>query len=211
MGRERREFNRTSGLRDSTLFVIAAESAKTEPKYFWGVQGKLHNSKIHIEVLERRDATHSSPSHVLSMLDSFSREYKIREGDQLWLVMDRDPKSWREAAIAQIARECHRKGYHLALSNPCFELWLLLHFEDVPSQDSTRKKYLFANRDQCLKAEIGKLVDGNISYIDNFYPQTELAIERAKSLDDRPASRWPSTLGTRVYRLLEILCAIQPT
>jgi hypothetical protein len=45
-------------------------------------------------------------------------------------------------------------------------------------------------------------------HIDHFLPHTSRATARSKALDTRPAERWPSGLGTRVYRLVEQL---QPT
>ena len=207
MGRERRSFTRPSGFRDATLFVIASEGARTEPKYFRGVREQLHSSRLHIEVLERQDRSNSSPVRILRMLDSFAKDYKLRDGDQLWLVMDRDRQSWRPQAIAEVARECVRKGYHLAVSNPCFEVWLLLHFEDIIQQAHARKSYLLANSDHCLKTEVASRLDREKPYIENFFSLTEQAIERAKRLDTKPRTRWPHGLGTRVYRLLERLLA----
>src|SRR5271156_5306789 len=100
MGRERRSFVRTSGFRDATLFVIASEGAVTEPKYFNGLKERSHNPRIHVEVRTRDNPTHSSPEHVLNMLDRFYREFNLQDDDQLWLCMDRDPQSWTPQTMA---------------------------------------------------------------------------------------------------------------
>jgi hypothetical protein len=202
MGRERRDFVRRSGFRDARLFVIASEGAVTEPRYFNGLKERWHNPRIHIEVLTRDDPTLSSPEQVLKTLDGFAREYALRDGDQLWLVMDRDLRSWKPRTMAGVARECERKTYHLAVSNPCFELWLLLHFEDVPSQGDARRSELFENADDLLKSEVARSCSSGCDYIENFIPHTRTAITRAEALDTKPQARWPSQLATRVYRLV---------
>jgi hypothetical protein len=33
-----------------------------------------------------------------------------------------------------VVKRCRQKGISVALSNPCFELWLLLHFADFPAE-----------------------------------------------------------------------------
>jgi hypothetical protein len=205
MARERREFMRRSGLRDAKLFVIASEGAVTEPKYFNDLKERWHNPRIHIEVVVRDNPGLSSPEHVLGELDRFRREYHLHEGDQLWLVMDRDPQSWTNETLRVVARECQRRRYSLAVSNPCFEIWLLLHFEDVPNQGAARRQELIRNAKRLLKSEVARHCSTSGPHIDNFIPHTEKAIARAEALDTSPRARWPSQLGTRVYRLVKQL------
>ena len=49
--------------------------------------------------------------------------------DEAWLIVDKD--QWTDAQLMQL-HEWARKGDNqgFALSNPKFEYWLLLHFED---------------------------------------------------------------------------------
>jgi RloB-like protein len=205
MGRERRYFVRRSGYRDGTLFVIACEGDVTEPRYFDGLKERWHNPRVHIEVVKRDDASASSPRSVLGTLDSFAGQYMLRDGDQLWLVIDRDSQTWKPSVLAQVSRACQQKNYFLAVSNPCFELWLLLHFEDLPVQGKQRQDQVLGNKRESLKREITQHCSSKIAYIDNFLPHTDRAIARAKALDSKPVDRWPSGLGTRVYRLVEQL------
>jgi RloB-like protein len=208
MARQRRGFVRRGGFRDAVLFVIASEGALTEPRYFRGLKERWHHPGIHIHVLERVDPSLSSPEHVLGELDRFRGEYSLQERDQLWLLMDRDFQSWKPAMISAIAQECQSKGYFLAASNPCFEIWLLLHFEDVPNQADPRKQEWAANADGLLKSEVARHCSASCPYIDNFIPHTEKAIARAEALDIEPETRWPSQLGTRVHRLVKQLAPV---
>lgn len=62
----------------------------------------------------------------------------LRTTDEAWLVVDQD--QWTEQQLEQLfAWSKEQENYHLALSNPCFELWLLLHFEDAKNISSTTK------------------------------------------------------------------------
>ncbi|HYR11651.1 MAG TPA: RloB family protein, partial [Longimicrobium sp.] len=55
--------------------------------------------------------------------------------DEVWCVFDVDEHQRLEAALA----EAERGGIHVAVSNPCFELWLLLHFVEQTAHLSTRQ------------------------------------------------------------------------
>jgi hypothetical protein len=119
----KKSFRRTSGFRDAKLIVIATEGERTEPAYFRGLKAAFRKPAIHMEILPRTTAG-SSPAHVQEELDKFNKVYNLVEGDELWMVIDRD--QWPDKNLAETAGECERKGYFLAVSTPCFELWLLL-------------------------------------------------------------------------------------
>lgn len=61
--------------------------------------------------------------------------------DEVWCVFDIDdhPK------IADARQQARDNGIDLAISNPCFELWVLLHFQDQRAHISrcpdTRRNY----------------------------------------------------------------------
>jgi hypothetical protein len=218
MGRERRPYTRTSEVRDAKLFVIAAEGQKTEIRYFKGIKGALASepTRIHIKVLERENSN-SSPRYLLDMVNEFvaNNKISISEGDEVWLAIDRDAQSWGEDEISAVAQECIQKQYGLALSNPCFEVWLLLHFHDVDTFYSQEQKdELFANKrvsrnNTVLKSEVSKALTslGAEADISKLFPFVKDAIERAKALDSNLTHRWPVTLGTRVYLLVERILA----
>lgn len=52
----------------------------------------------------------------------------LRDGDRVAIVMDTDFRYGVEE-MEDIRRRCAAKGYELYASNPCFEVWLLLHFQ----------------------------------------------------------------------------------
>lgn len=134
--RKPRPIKRTEGThRDATLVVIASEDRYAVKQYF----AFFRSTRVQFEVLETDDGK-SSPRHVLHRLDEFKKEYDLdlEKGDQLWLVCDTD--HWIEPShiknLVKVVRQCAQKGIGVALSNPCFDLWLLLHFDEFPSESA---------------------------------------------------------------------------
>lgn len=208
MPRERRSFNRISGVKDPSLIVIAMEGAATEQDYFAGVEltCEQNSSRLKVIRLPRRDNAVSAAKYVLAQMDGYKKEFGIGKEDELCLVIDRDAQSLTEGNLADIARKCAAKQYLLALSNPCFEIWLILHHLDVEAADDAVKQKLFENKRQFTKEKLRELVGSynpsNLNFED-FWPHTQIAIARARQLDTAPAERWPNTLGTRIYLILE--------
>ena len=206
--RERRE-----AFRDARLIVIASEGKDTERIYFKALAKEYTNPRVHVHVLERseNEQNNSSPEHVLKQLNDYKSQYELEADDELWLVVDKD--RWTEAMLSRVATECSQEvAMHMALSNPCFELWLLLHMEDAVSLPPEEQKQWMENRrksknaDPYLKVRLRQKIG---SYHESSYDALTLiahienAIERARALDKNPTDRWPQTLGTRVYLLAE--------
>ena len=53
--------------------------------------------------------------------------------DKMCLIVDRDKKSFKEEQYNYVKEECKRKNFKFYVTNPCFEFWLLLHFDEVHS------------------------------------------------------------------------------
>ena len=206
--RERRE-----AFRDARLIVIASEGKDTERIYFKALAKEYTNPRVHVHILERSEAeqNNSSPDHVLKQLNDYKSQYELEADDELWLVVDKD--RWTEAMLSRVATECSQEvAMHMALSNPCFELWLLLHIEDSALLTPEEQKQWIENRrkskngDPYLKVRLRQKMG---SYHESSYDALTLianvedAIERARALDKNPNDRWPQTLGTRVYLLAE--------
>jgi hypothetical protein len=129
MGRSNRTklLDRIYNTRDAKLFIIATEGAKTEKRYFEFFQ----DSRIKIEVLPTGSANDSAPQHVIERLNEYSEQYDLGEEDSLWLVLDVD--RWGPKNLSIVCRQATQKKYRLAISNPCFEVWLCLHLSEPKS------------------------------------------------------------------------------
>ena len=206
--RERRE-----AFRDARLIVIASEGKDTERIYFKALAKEYTNPRVHVHILERSvdEQNNSSPEHVLKQLNDYKKLYDLEADDELWLVVDKD--QWKDKMLSRVATDCALEvSMHMALSNPCFELWLLLHLEDAVSLTPEEQMLWMENRrksknaDPYLKVRLRQRMG---SYHESVYDaptliaHVETAIERARALDKNHADRWPQTLGTRVYLLAE--------
>lgn len=208
--RVRKSFERPEGKKTARLIVIASEGKETEKIYFNAVKNSICASNVHMEVLER-DSTDSSPDKVYAQLKQFQETYELDDDDELWMVIDKD--RWKTQTLAEIARLCNQSRFlHFAMSNPCFELWLLLHFEDVSLMSEDEKQALQENKrvsrrgDTWLKSRVRRAMGSyqEASYnASRLMPHVAIARTRAEALDINKTERWPSAIGTHVYRIID--------
>ena len=195
MGKARRTklIDRSYNIRDAQLFIIATEGAKTEKSYF----NIFHDSRIKIEVLATGEANDSAPQHVIERLNEFTHKYDLGEEDTLCLVLDVD--RWGAKNLSPVCREATQKNYCLAISNPCFEVWLCLHLDDLDPNDKTCKD--FKTR---LQSILGSYNSSNID-VAPFVKHIEDAVRRAKQLHPDPNENWPLTPGSHIHRVVEMI------
>jgi len=120
----------------------------------------------------------------------------LKKSDEAWLVVDKN--GWTDEHLEQLHQwSKDADNYGFALSNPKFEYWLLLHFEDGAGIASSRncldrlKRYL---------PDYDKGIDPRIITQE----MIDEAIQRAKRRDNPPCIDWPRTIWcTTVYRLVE--------
>ncbi|WP_310490079.1 RloB family protein [Chamaesiphon sp. VAR_69_metabat_338] len=179
--------------RDARLFIIATEGAVTEQQYF----EMFDSSRIKVKVLPTGSDNQSAPDYVLDRLNSFTEEFDLHEDDMLWLVLDVD--RWGDEKLSFVCREAKQKNYNLAISNPCFEVWLCIHFDDLDSEDKTCKQFKAR-----LRKILGSYKSSNLD-LPKYAPNLAEAVERAKILHPDLQQNWPPTIGTHVYRLVELL------
>lgn len=174
--------------------VIAAEGRVTEPRYFLIVRSLYRDTACLVISAKTPSSNCSNPHEALRSLEQWiSKNGPWKKNDEAWLVVDKD--SWTEAQLSELydwvsQADERRFKRGLALSDPKFEYWLLLHFEDsgvVNSKDCTRKlkKYL---------PRYNKQID------DHDFSQecVQLAISRARHRDGQG-----SGASTTVYKLVE--------
>lgn len=197
MRRKRPLERKESVVRDATLVVIASEDRYAVSQYF----DFFRSTRIQFHVLET-DHGQSSPAHVMRRLDDFMKKYDFGEGDEFWLVSDTD--HWIRPGhiqnLVEVVKLCRQKGIKVALSNPCFDLWLLLHFAEFPDENPLTCREV----GERLRAAVGHY---NKSKVFNL-PITDLlvrdAIRRSKAKEPRPDDI-PNDVCTSVHRIIEDL------
>jgi RloB-like protein len=132
-------FQRQVGKRSyKKLFFIFVEGNETEPRYF-NIFRASEYSYVHLQIKSHLSKTH--PKQVLTRAKRFIKAEKLKKNDQVWLVIDHDGRP--EEDFQSLNSWSDGKNYFLAISKPCFEFWLLLHFEkgdQVRSFEDCRRK-----------------------------------------------------------------------
>lgn len=112
--------------------LIVCEGAKTEPNYFAAVKKNLRSSTLAIEICGEECG--SDPVSVVGFAKQ--RRAEAKRGakksleaafDEVWCVIDVD----QHPNLNQAIGEALGAGLRVALSNPCFEYWLLLHHRNT--------------------------------------------------------------------------------
>jgi hypothetical protein len=191
--RKKRPLDRTvPHRRDARLIIIAAEGRETEKQYF----AQFRDTRVQVKVLPTGADNHSSPQHVIDRLKDFCNEYQIGDGDELWLMIDVD--RWPPEALSQISAKAIQRGYQLAISNPCFEVWLLCHFQDPPA-DALACKTIESE----LRNALGGSYNKSRLLVSHYAGRLDAAMQRAQRLSGKANDRWPQAVGSHVYLTLQ--------
>lgn len=123
--------------------LIVCEGEKTEPQYLREIQQAYRLATAHVQVLHSQIGTEPLQvlDYALTVFKEGDREHGVYPGefDRIVVVFDRDQHQTYHAALAKVAAQSGRLRndnrvavpVDVVASVPCFELWLLLHFEDV--------------------------------------------------------------------------------
>ncbi len=169
MGFKVREFE-TSEYKEELLnpkrvIIISCEDSNTEPAYFNTIKEKLSadiSALIKVEVV-KKEAGASEPKDVICNLENFINEeydYKSEYDDELWLIWDREKVKSRKENILAVLPKCKEKNYNIAMTNPLFEFWLLLHLVDISkyNQDDLFNNDKILNKQRFIPNELGKIL-----------------------------------------------------
>lgn len=124
MGSPRREGRSsrrpTAKRRLSRRILIVCGGRVTEKQYFQGLRAAERNPAVRVVI----KTNPRSPIEVVRYAYKLKRQAPD-EFDDVWCVFDVDEFTGIDDAV----RLAGRQGIGVAVSNPCFELWLLLHFD----------------------------------------------------------------------------------
>ena len=178
-------------------YIIATEGEKTEKIYFEKFREQNFRKNIFIQILETKKDGDSSPRKVLERLNKFAREKVFDENrDECWIVIDYD--FWSDKKLNEIYGECKERNYKLAVSNPCFELWLNFH------QDNPKTPNTCAECQKEVKKLLGNYNKSNYD-VDKLLEKLEKAIGKSSQLHKNKNESYPKETGTHVYLLVEKL------
>lgn len=157
--------------------VVVCEGTTTEPQYIEALAAEPEVRHVAAVDLRLEAADEGEvPLTLVRRAIAIERRAKKEGGevDEIWCVFDVEwPRNHPNLREAMTLAESN--GIHLAVSNPCFEIWLILHFKDAAGfllNDEVRRE-----RRGC-DSQTGKHLDPQI-----YMPRRAAAVERAARLD----------------------------
>jgi hypothetical protein len=188
MGKNRRHSElrrRLPSRRSKARILIVCEGAKTEPIYLEQLRHHFRATAVELHIDETTGTPRTLVQRAAELKKTAAKEAKRTgdpdaEWDEVWRVFDID----EHPHVPEAREQAGANGIKLAVSNPNFELWALLHFQDQRSGQ---------HRDR-IRALLKKHLPDYVKTLpfDELIERLPAAEERAKKL-----CHWHHTRGTR--------------
>ena len=177
--------------RDFRKFIIIAEGER-EDEYFLYFQQL--SQRVVIEIVPRIGGK-SAVKYLLERVSNYEYQKGIESEDQVWFVLDVD--NWPKKAVNDLIQNCKETGnWNIAISNPCFEVWLHYHLlEKIPAELNSAKK---------LKANLNLIISGGYNR-DKFAELIQDASTNASKADLNKRHPFPDLNVSKVYLLADQL------
>jgi hypothetical protein len=184
--RENRQRRRPPvGARPRTILIYCG-AVGTEPDYFDSFRERRRQGAVTITIRKKG----IDPVQLVRAAAAY-RDRAAADFDEVWCVVEVDQFDM-DAAVAA----ARRRNVQLAVSNPCFELWLLLHHADCRAHCSGCAEV--AKR---LRRHVPTYDKARLDFAD-FVAGVDAAVKRARDLEPAGTDhqRNPST---SVWRLVQ--------
>jgi hypothetical protein len=170
--------------------LIVCEGTRTEPEYFTDLRNR-ERSLVEL-VIEAGGTPKTLVERAVALKKESKRQAKKDPNlgyEHVWCVFDVDEHPY----VAEAQQQARDNKIDVAISNPCFELWALLHFQDQHAWiDRSNVQHLCR---QHMPGYVKRLPCHIL------HPLTDDARRRAMALDNSTGEN-PSTT---VYRLVECI------
>ncbi len=195
--------------------LIVSEGTKTEPSYFEEIREtyRLNTANVVVRPCDYGTAPQQivDYAHDLFLKGDLHRKIAPRAFESIFVVFDRDEHTTYHNALQQaeslngtLKNDAKQKVTFQAIASvPCFELWLLLHFEDIQSplhrtEAFQRLKKHIPNYDKGMKGAFA-LTQENL----------EIACKRAKRLAEKSTAYDGTEPFTDVHSLVDGLVKME--
>lgn len=123
---------------------VKGKRTKDKPKckiyiFYEGATEKIYlqhfNNRVYNVEIVPVDPKHTDAHGIVKYAKKYieREELDLKLGDRGYCVFDSDPKSNPDIKrVFQMLDGCKKEGLHSIFSNPCFEVWFVLHFENAP-------------------------------------------------------------------------------
>ena len=188
--------------------LILSEGAKTETNYFKGLKTANRLTSVVIRPL------HGQPGPLGLWRRATEELQQDPDWDEVYCVLDHDGRNPAvrrlEAKLQALDREYPDSHVRMILSDPCFEFWLLLHFQltDRPFLSAGGGRTACESVIAALRSHIPEYQKNATGVFRHFNAHVEVAVanaERLMALGSNRTENSPNTdVGNLVNRLLEI-------
>lgn len=144
----KRTYKRGKGtLEPEAAILVVTEGEKTEPVYLGELRERLHLAATRVEI-SQADGTDPGSIVAYAMTERDRRRRGARRGEgveyeAVWVVFDSEQRLGT-VELTNALTTAANEGISVAMSSPCFEYWLILHFEYTTaymcSYDETKKR-----------------------------------------------------------------------
>ena len=153
------DYSSVSGTDNSRAIFYCISEGATEESYFTGIKNNRVEldikNDVHIEVVEKEEGyeNYSHPEQLvraclynMGRIDKEGNEVSEEkwelnckwnyrpEVDIVCVIFDRDYRGL-EGCLSELFEVCKKHNIYVAISNPNFELWLLMHFPGIQQYD----------------------------------------------------------------------------
>jgi hypothetical protein len=195
--------------------LIVTEGSKSEPNYLGELCSRLRLNSANVAVLNGVLGT--APTQVVEFARRLVLEGDLNRGirpkafDEVYVVIDRDAHESYHAALSMAAQLDGRFrsddgepiSVRIIASVPCFELWLLLHFEDVLAPVTT------AEAIARLEAHVPSYAKGRHRLFDELEDRLPVARDRAAALAAQYSPFTEPHPYTGIHELITLLMGLR--
>lgn len=180
--------------------LVFTEGAVTEEMYIRHWHRRFRDS-VNVETHEFHGTPAALVRHAAETKATNEREERRHRGrahDQVWCVFDIDDHPLLREAI-DLATD---HGISLAISNPCIELWFLLHFTDQTAYITSQQAQAKAKR----YVGGGKGLDGAaLNLLTASFPLAKQRAIRLEQKHDGDGTRAPGNPSSSVWQIIDAI------
>jgi hypothetical protein len=214
--RQANQLERKVGKRASyDRILIVSEGSKTEPFYLNEIRANYRLSTTNVQVQHSQFGT--SPLKVVEYAEHLfvngdeAKNIQPRSFEQVYVVFDRDDHESYHNALAKAKslddklknEDKQRVKFEAIASVPCFELWLLLHYEDVLAPLHRTEVY------QRLRQHLPNYDKGQAGHYAQTQQNLDEAMQRAERLSELTNAHNADEPYTDMHRLVHLLTTLK--
>lgn len=190
------QFPRRDGGRQYRRIIrVLTEGKVTEPGYIRMLERRYLDVKIEIDPKDT-----GVPLTLVRLAREYQKQNKKRNPayDEIWCIFDID----QHPNIEQAIQEARDSGIHVVISNPCFELWLVLHYRD-------QTRHIDGQAIQSLSKKLGitdgkKIIDEAQGELLAKLDEARLRAKDLENMHQRNGSKSWENPSSQVWRFVDL-------